>query len=171
MSALLTLVPWWGRALALLALVVVLIGFGWVKGNNHGTQKLYDFQSAQLVQSNKLLAARERVVHEVEVRWRTKTETITKEGEKIYVKVPVYVTASDDARCVVPIGFVREYNAGVANNSDTGPPSESDRADSGVSLSTVAETDIFNLTIGHRWRARAEQCIETYNAVKNAKAK
>ena len=42
------LIPWWGRLLALLALIAALIGFGWVKGAGH-VQSEWD--AAKAVQS------------------------------------------------------------------------------------------------------------------------
>jgi len=35
MNALTAVIPWWGRALALLAFAAALLGFGWVKGASH----------------------------------------------------------------------------------------------------------------------------------------
>lgn len=156
--------------IALYALLAVAIfGYGWVKGNDHGTAKLSKYIGEQAVASQKLLAARVEVVTQVEERWHTRTEVIVKAGKTIIKEVPRYVTEKDDAACVVPTGFVRLYNAAVAGDPDPGPPTELDRAASGVPLSTVSETDVFNLTLGKLWRARAEQCIETYNAVKAAR--
>lgn len=59
-------------------------------------------------------------------------------------KVPVYVTAQNDAECVVPVGFVRLYNAAVTE-SDLAPSVRADGAPSGVAISTVAATDIANI--------------------------
>ena len=49
MSMLFNLVPWWGRALALIALCTALIGFGWVKGSANEAAKFdaYKLSAAQ----------------------------------------------------------------------------------------------------------------------------
>ena len=78
----------WG----VIALLAAAIGaYGWVKGNEHGTQKLIDYQGAQAVASIKVIARQgavtERVVKEY-VKVKGKTETVTKtvkEEVKIYV--------------------------------------------------------------------------------------
>lgn len=149
-------------------LAAAIGAYGWLRGDEHGTQKLLDYVAEQAVQTSKLAAARERVVQVVTTRWRTRTETIATQGETIIKEVPIYVSKADDAACAVPAGFVRIYDAAVANHPDPGPAAESDRAASGIPLSVVAETDAYNLRLGHLWRARAEQCVETYNAVRGA---
>lgn len=71
-------------------------------------------------------AAQERI----RVVYRTITE-----------KVPQYVTPAADARCIVPIGFVRGFDAAAKGAPDVPGPSaaagQSDDAASGVELSTV----------------------------------
>lgn len=46
MSVFLNLIPWWGRALILAAFAVALIGFGYVKGVEHGEAELTAYKLA-----------------------------------------------------------------------------------------------------------------------------
>jgi hypothetical protein len=46
MSLLLSAVPWWGRALAIFALCTAMVGFGYVKGVEHGEVKLTAYKLA-----------------------------------------------------------------------------------------------------------------------------
>lgn len=64
------------------------------------------------------------------------TKTITKQ-------VPVYVSAQDDARCAIPVGFVRLHDAAAAGRAlpdVPGPAGGADGGASGVALSAVAST-------------------------------
>jgi len=68
----------------------------------------------------------------------------------IVQKVPEYVTAEADARCVVPNGFVRIHDAAAAGvppvPNAAGKP---DDAPSGVELSSIAETVAGNYGAAH----------------------
>jgi hypothetical protein len=61
-------------------------------------------------------------------------------------KVPVYVTPAADARCIVPLGFVREHDAAASGelSAVSQAPGQSDDAASGLALSAVAATVVGN---------------------------
>jgi plasmid stability protein len=80
---------------------------------------------------------------------RTRIRTVTK---VLIQKVPTYVTAADDARVLVPLGFVRLHDA--AAQGVPAPASGPDETPSGVPLSAVAETVVANY--GAAWECRAE---------------
>jgi hypothetical protein len=82
MGALLTVFsgPWaWAARLAIYAaLVAAIFGFGWVKGDEHGTEKLTEYVGAQAKQSAAVVvkqgAVTEKVVdHYIQVAGKTKT--------------------------------------------------------------------------------------------------
>lgn len=75
-----------------------------------GEQKLFDYQVKQAQESVRIAKARTVVTHEVEVRWRDRDRVIVKQGETIIKEVPTYVTAQDDAACIIPAGFIRMWN-------------------------------------------------------------
>ncbi|HEY5804854.1 MAG TPA: hypothetical protein VIT90_14270 [Lysobacter sp.] len=64
---------------------------------------------------------------------RERAATITKE-------IPVYVTAEADARCHVPVGFVRVHDAAAQNLPLDRPAGDPDAPAAGVTLSAVADT-------------------------------
>lgn len=73
-------------------------------------------------------------------------------------KAPHYVTAQDDARCIVNAGFVRMYNEAVSSGGQSKvsrSPGGSDAAASDVQLSDVLNTDLDNLEIGYLIRNEA----------------
>lgn len=76
-------------------------------------------------------------------------------GQAIFQKVPVYVPASADAACIVPVGFVRLHDA-AAQSVMPGSAGPADAQASGLALSTVAGTVVDNYTTCH---AIAEQLM------------
>jgi hypothetical protein len=80
------------------------------------------------------------------VRVQTVTRTLVQ-------KVPVYVPAAADSKCVVPVGFVQLHD--LAATGVPGPAGGPVEAASGVQLSTVLGTVVGNYGIAQDWRAEA----------------
>lgn len=93
------------------------------------------------------------------------TRTVTQIRE-----VPVYVTPEADARCVVPVGFVSLFNAGVEGREAEAPrpPGGPGDAPSGVALSTVLSTTLEDFGTAYEWRAEALKWRAWYAAEKAA---
>lgn len=147
--------------------LIALAGFGiwlhgWYKGNEHGGQKLIDYQAAEARADTKLAVARERVVREVEIKYRDRITEVRVAGETIEREVPIYVTKADDAGCTVPVGWVREYNAAWAG-TPAGDPQDTDRGPSGYPLSEIAAAEAHNATSCRTWKAQRDGLIELYN--------
>lgn len=84
----------WG-VIALLALS--LLTFGWVKGNEHGTQKLTDYQGKQLIEEVRVAKARDVVTTEVKLKYikvKGDAEVVTKTVEKEVIKYAEVNTTS-----------------------------------------------------------------------------
>lgn len=75
----------------------------------------------------------------------------------IIKEVPRYVTVEADAKCVVPVGFVRLHDAAAAGRLPgvAGSPGELDRP-SGVALSDVSRVVVDNYHTANDWRTVAE---------------
>lgn len=101
-------------------------------------------------------------VAEKQIEYRTITKTLVKE-------VPRYVPVEADAKCVLPVGFVRLHDTAAAG-SPTLPvgPGGSLQAPSGIELSTATETIVANYGIAHEWRAEAEGWRAWYAQQKDA---
>lgn len=82
------------------------------------------------------------------VRIETRTVTLIKE-------IPVYVSPAADARCVIPVGFVRFHDAAASEATLPAASGGSLDAPSGVDLSAVAETIAGNYGAAFQWRAEA----------------
>ena len=111
-------------------LCAALFGFGWVKGNQHGTEKLTKYQGEQAVASIKVITrqgvATERVVTEF-VKVKGKTETVTKTVEKEVIK---YVESKPlTLACQLDNRWVRLHDSAAAGSIP--PPAAGDDAASG----------------------------------------
>lgn len=148
----------WGVIAALLA---AFGGWAWVKGDEHGTEKLTDYIGKQAVQTVRIAAARVVIVKEIETKYVDRVRVIYQRGATIEREVKVYVTEKDDAGCVVPVGFVREHNAAWAG-APAGPAAESDRRPAGVALSAVAAADAGNATTCRALKEQRDGVIEFY---------
>lgn len=148
----------WG---VIAALVSAFAGYFWFKGDEHGTQKLIDYQGKQATEAVRIGTARVLIVHEIEIKYVDRIQKIYVQGATIEKEVKVYVTAKDDAGCVVPVGFVREYNA-AWSGAPAGSAAESDRGPSGVPLSTVAQADAGNAKACLIYKEQRDGVIEFY---------
>ncbi len=155
--------PWGWLArvgvVAVLALAVWL--HGWVKGNQHGTEKLTEYIGKQAVQTVRIAAARQVIVTRTEIEYRDRIKTVYLKGETIVREVERYVTKADDAGCTVPVGFVRNFNA-AWSGAPAGPTAESDRGTSGIALSEVASTEAHNATSCLVYKTQRDGLIKFY---------
>lgn len=76
-------------------------------------------------------------------------------------EVRAHVTPADDARCIVPLGFVRTLNRGLAGRDRRAPelPGAAGRPDaaaSGLALSDVADQLLGGFEAPYAWRAEAD---------------
>lgn len=108
----------------------------------------------------------QRVVTEYVDRVRV----VQERGKTIIKEVPTHVTATADAACPVPVGFVRLHNSAAQNMPLDPAPGNPDAPAPGVALSTVASTVADNYTTCHATAAqlnalqdwvRGLQAIET----------
>lgn len=148
-----SLISWPYRLLALAALGVALVGFGWIKGVSHVQAK---WDAAIQQQTLQVAAVRERQAQatvKVVTQFVDRVRVVREKGETIIKEVPVYVSAQADAACLVPRGFVRLHDA-AAQGVVPEPAGNSDAAPAGVALSAVAGTVAENYTA---CRENAEQ--------------
>lgn len=126
----LTYIKWAGFA----ALMVLCLWFG-----RHYTVLQYE---AQIAEQNRQIAElqeqKAKVTVEVVTKYVDRVKVVQSQADAVIREVPVYVTQAADARCVIPVGFVR-----VHDEAATGVPvaaGDSNEAASGIALSAVAET-------------------------------
>lgn len=142
------LIPWPYRWLAVAALAVALIGFGWIKGASH-VQARWDAAIHQ--QALQTAAARERQAQatvEVVTQYVDRVRVVREKGETIIKEIPVYVPVQADAACTINRGFVRLHDAAAAGELPE-HARDADAAPAGISLSAVAGTIADNYQTCH----------------------
>ena len=143
-----TLIPWPYRLLALAALAVALIAFGWVKGAGH-VQARWDTAVQQ--QTLQAAAVRERQAQatvKVVTEYVDRVRIVRLKGDTIIKEVPVYVPIQADAACTINRGFVHLHDAAAAGELPE-PARDADAAAAGIALSTVAGTVAANYRSCH----------------------
>jgi len=143
-----TLIPWPYRPLALAALAVALIGFGWVKGASR-VQAQWDAAVQQ--QTLQAAVARERQAQttvKVVTEYVDRVRVVREKGDTIIKEVPIYVPVQADAACTINRGFVRLHDAAAAGELPDSAR-DSDAAATGIALSAVAETVAANYQTCH----------------------
>lgn len=143
-----TLIAWPYRLLALLALAVVLVGFGWVKGAAH-VQAQWDAAVQQ--QTLQVAAVRQKQAEatvKVVTQYVDRVRIVREKGDTIIKEVPVYVPVEADTACTIHRGFVRLHDAAAAGELP-GPAGDTDAAAAGIALSAVAGTVAANYQTCH----------------------
>ncbi len=141
-------VPWPYRLLAITALGVALVGFGWIKGSSH-VQAQWDAAVQQ--QTLQAAAAHERLAQatvKVVTQYVDRVRVVREKGETIIREAPVYVSAQADAACTINRGFVRLHDAAAAGELPE-PARDADAAATGLALSAVAATVAANYQTCH----------------------
>jgi len=142
------LIPWPYRWLAVAALAVALIGFGWIKGAGH-VQAQWD--AAAQHQNLQATAIRERQAQttvKVVTQYVDRIRVVRAKGDTIIKEVPVDVPVQADAACTINRGFVRLHDAAAAGELPE-PARDADAAATGIALSAVAGTVAANYQTCH----------------------
>ena len=143
-----SVIPWPYRLLALTALGIALVGFGWIKGANH-VQARWDAAIQQ--QALQAAAIRERQAQatvKVVTQYVDRVRVVREKGDTIIKEVPIYVPVQADAACTINRGFVRLHDAAAAGELPK-PARDADAAAAGIALSAVARTVAANYQSCH----------------------
>ena len=111
----------------------------------------YKAENAALKADNAALSValeREKASEHVVVKYVDRLQVVAGRTQTIIREVPVYVTPEADARCVIPVGFVRLHDS-AAEGRPVEPTGTPDAPAEGVSLSTVTETVVGNYGAAH----------------------
>lgn len=116
----LSLLSGWQKYLVIGLVALAAAATVWMHGYFKGKQALYEYQAEQAREAVRIITKRGEVTERVVTKWRTVDRVVEKQGEVIIREVPVYVTASDDAACSIPDGFISLWNGA---NTGKLPPS------------------------------------------------
>jgi len=126
----LTLVPWYYKALAVVALIAVLTtGYlGWKTHQRNigriegkaAVQALWDIQKKKDIQADLDESIRQaKETSEVVIKYVDRVRIIKEKSKTIVREVPIYVDAKADADCIVNNGFVVLHEAAIAGEYAT----------------------------------------------------
>lgn len=159
------ILPAWVKWAVLLVLLLAAYGLGRVHEARHGADAMIDYIAKQAAQTTRIAKAQVQVVHETEIKYRDRIQTVYVKGDEIEKLVPQYVTPGDDQRFGVNAGFVRVLDA-AWGLQPAAAPAESDREPAGVSLSDVAANEADNATACRAWREQALGVREVYERLR-----
>jgi len=143
-----SVIPWPYRLLALAALTIALLGFGWIKGASH-VQTQWDAATAnQALQVTTVRQHQAEATVKVVTEYVDRVRIVREKGDTIIKEVPVYVPVQADAACRINRGFVRLHNAAAANELPE-TATDADAATADLALSAVATTVADNYRICH----------------------
>ena len=141
-------IPWPYRLLALTALGVALIGFGWIKGASHVQARWDAAIQQQALQTASIRERHAQARVKVVTQYVDRVRVVREKGETIIKEVPVYVPVQADAACSINRGFVRLHDAAAAGELPE-PARDADAAAAGIALSAVAGTVADNYQTCH----------------------
>lgn len=91
----LALIPAPYRILALLALCLALVGYGWLKGAEHGEAKLAAAEARALQEGVRIVTLRGAVTTKIETKYLPQIARAQVVTETIVKEIPVYVPLTD----------------------------------------------------------------------------
>ena len=142
------LIAWPYRWLALAALAMALMGFGWVKGAGHVQGKWDAAVQQETLQAATTRQRQAEATVKVVTEYVDRVRVVREKGDTIIKEVPVYVPVQADAACTINRGFVRVHDAAAAGELPE-PARDADAAPAGIALSAVAGTVAANYQICH----------------------
>jgi hypothetical protein len=143
-----SLISWRYRLLALAALTVALIGFGWVKGAGHVQAQWDATVQQQTLQATAIRERQAQATVKVVTEHVDRVRIVRLKGDTIIKEVPVYVRIQADAVCTINRGFVRLHDAAAAGELPE-PARDADAPAAGLALSAVAGTVTANYQTCH----------------------
>jgi hypothetical protein len=142
----------------LLAVLAAAAGVLW--GHHLGADSVQArWDADKQVMAARLDAARAKqgaITTHMVTQYVDRVQVVHERGAIIVKRIPVYVTAQADNRCIVPRGFVRLHDAAAAGTELPASAGSTADAPSGVALSAVARVVSGNYTA---CRATAERLI------------
>lgn len=154
--------------LAAITAALAAVWFVYHRGELHERGKWEAVQAANNLYAAQAGQRRAEVTTRVVTRYVDRVRTLRGKSETITKEVPIYVTKTDDSRCIVNAGFVRLHDAAAANELP-GSARGSDEAPASIALSTVAETVTENYGTCHENAAQLGALQEWVRAQEGVK--
>lgn len=142
------MIPWPYRLLAIAALGLTLVGFGWVKGAGHVQAQWDAAVQQQALQATAVREEQAQATVKVVTEYVDRIRVVREKGDTIIKEVPIYVPVQADAACTINRGFVRLHDAAAAGALPE-PARDADAAAADIALSAVAGTVANNYQTCH----------------------
>lgn len=117
------ILPWWARWAGIALLVAAVFGFGWFKGNDHGTEKLNTYIQKVAQEATRIAVKRTAITEMIITQYVTKTvpqtQVVTNTVENEVIR---YVDANPTGMCIDPT-FIRLHNNAALNAISESPAS------------------------------------------------
>lgn len=143
-----SVIPWPYRLLALAALGLTLVGFGWVKGAGHVQAQWDTAVQQQALQTAAIRERQAQATVKVVTEYVDRVRIVREKGDTIIKEVPVYVPVQADAACTINRGFVLLHDAAAAGELPESA-GDADAAPAEIALSAVARTVAANYQTCH----------------------
>lgn len=132
------------------ALAVAVGGYGWVKGNEHGTAKLTEYIGKQAVESAKIVVKQGAVTERVVTKYLDRVKLAEGVTTTIEKEVTRYVESKPLAlACMLDNRWLRLHD-GAASGSVPGPAQADDGASGTVSAAAALPTITSNYARANR---------------------
>lgn len=98
-------------------------------------------EKAEIVARNKELESKSsEVTVEVVTKYVDRIKTVKEKGEEIVREVPIYITKESDAKCSIPLGFVRAHDSAARGEKVSEAAGASNERATDLKLSEATET-------------------------------
>jgi hypothetical protein len=151
--------PWAvvARFAALGIAIAGIFGYGWIKGNQHGTEKLTAYQAEQALATAKVIIKQGEVTETIRTKYVDRVKTIKEAGDAIIQAVPIYITTQNDSACVINRGAQRLHDSAAANTVPATASGDND-SPTKLTLSVTLGTVAANYQTYHQVAARLVAC-------------
>lgn len=137
------------RAGIVVLILAAAFAAGWVKGNQHGTQKLIDYQGAQAVASIKVIARQTKATERVLTKYLERVKLVEGATTTIEKEVTKYVDSKPLAlACMLDNRWVRLHDA--AAGALPPAPGQPDDATGALPAPEALQTITKNYAAGNR---------------------
>ena len=130
------------RLAVIAASVAALCLLCWLKGAAHAERRFDALRAKEQAEAFEHVQRLARAANEIDVVWVNTTTTVRERARVITREVPVYVSPEADARCTVPSGFVRLWNADLQADTAAATTSGGNDEPAGLALSDVAAAGV-----------------------------
>lgn len=111
------------KSIVFLVVVLLSVYIGYMLSNSTWEKKYLEMQNSLTelqLKNEKLKTESNRVTVEEVTKYVDRVRIVKEQSEEIIREIPIYITAEDNANCIIPDDFIRLHNK-AANHEYTIP--------------------------------------------------